>query len=130
MSVTLPYTEIIKWDTEIIPNFQLWEAACKCGCGLVILDPELLAALWEVRVEFGEPVTATSWCRCPDHNRNEGGKPDSYHPCGKAVDLKPARGRMFDRFIELCRKHFPFVIVYATFCHCDMRGNRGIGEAL
>jgi len=111
---------------EVIPNFTYYEVSCNCGCGLVILQWDLLTSLHAVRVEYGRPIEPTSWCRCWEWNIHEGGKRYSYHRFGKAVDLKPKYEDMSQRFIQICMRHFPFVLIYSTFTHNDIRGARRI----
>lgn len=113
------------WMDEPIPNFAMWEIACRC-CGLIILQPKLLVIQYRVRQEFGEPIRVHSWCRCIKHNAEEGGKDDSYHIPGKGIDQSPKNGPLTQRFVEICQKHYPFVLVYHTFCHCDIRGPRSL----
>lgn len=108
-----------------IPFFSLAEMRCKCGCGLVIIQPVLLIATYNVRLHHGAPVISGSWTRCTKHNRAVGGKRDSYHPFGKANDLYPQDG-MSDLFRLLCRVYFPYVKDYSWGCHCDIRGRRGL----
>ncbi len=40
-----------------------------------------------------------SGCRCPDHNKEEGGKPNSDHLTGEGIDIKATTGRMKYRII-------------------------------
>lgn len=111
---------------EVIPNFTLEEVSCNCGCGLIVLQWNLLFLLHAVRTEFGKPIDVTSWCRCWEWNIQEGGKKYSYHRFGKAVDLKPKYGPISQRFIQICKRYFPFVLIYPTFTHNDIRGARRI----
>jgi uncharacterized protein YcbK (DUF882 family) len=69
-------------------NFSREEFACKCGCGFDTVDVELLSILQRVRDHFAVPVTITSGCRCPTHNRAVNGAPDSWHMKGRAADIQ------------------------------------------
>ncbi len=40
-----------------------------------------------IRDELGVPVRVNSGYRCPEHNRNIGGSPNSQHMNGNAADL-------------------------------------------
>lgn len=111
---------------EFIPNFTLAEASCNCGCGLIILQWKLLELLHAVRTEFGSPIDVASWCRCWEYNIAVGGVQYSYHRFGKAVDIRPACELMSQRFIQICKRHFPYVVIYPTFTHNDIRGVRRI----
>ncbi|MEE9117550.1 MAG: D-Ala-D-Ala carboxypeptidase family metallohydrolase [Calditrichia bacterium] len=68
--------------------FNRSEVACKCGCGLLNIDPRLLEILDKIRDILGRPLIITSACRCPIHNHVEGGKENSAHLKGLAADLK------------------------------------------
>jgi len=114
---------MIRYDLEPIPNFSLEEMRCKCGCGLVIMQTTLLNAIDVVRGELEAPITVASWTRCKEHNKAEGGKRNSYHLYGRAVDIHPSDG-ITDEFERLCRIWFPYVKRYISFCHCDIRGRR------
>jgi len=60
-------------------HFDLAEFDCPC-CGLVNVDPELIAALEQYRVDAGNrPVTVLSACRCPQHNAAVRGEAHSQH---------------------------------------------------
>jgi len=111
---------------DIIPFFQGWEMACRCGCGLIILQPKLLLLEYITRTEFCEPVDVHSWNRCLTHNRAVGSKDNSFHRFGKAIDKSPSRGPITPRFIEINQRYYPCVIIYDTFLHCDIRGKRSI----
>lgn len=68
--------------------FSQWEVECKCGCGLMNIDPELLRLLDLLREELDRPLSISSGSRCPAHNLQEGGKKNSAHLKGLAADLK------------------------------------------
>lgn len=68
--------------------FKREEFACKCGCGFDAVDEELLGVLEDVRLEFDKPVFINSGCRCPEHNKAEGGSKLSQHTFGKAADIR------------------------------------------
>lgn len=115
---------MINYNIEPIPKFTLREIMCPCGCGLIILQHELLVAQCFVRMRYGKPIVATSWVRCRSHNASVGGKDDSYHLAGKAVDQTPVHESMNQEFAEICREYYPFVLVYDWGCHTDVRGDR------
>ncbi len=120
------------WTAEILPHFTLGEARCKGwtekfgqhDCGLTNLDPDLTAALSEVRRLYDKPIRVRSWTRCIDHNMEVGGKTDSYHLNGRAVDLKATEGGDMVHLREVCRVVFPFAKNYSGHIHCDVRGKR------
>lgn len=100
--------------------FKSSEFACKCGCGLNNIDPELVKTLDAIRTASGHPMIIASACRCPEHNKAVGGKPDSAHTKGKAVDIKVLTSG--ERFL-LLKFALAFGIkrigVGKTFIHCD-----------
>lgn len=114
----------IHYHSEVLNNFYLYEMKCKCGCDLIIFQKELLERLNAVRKDYGELIVVNSWTRCKAHNKAEGGKRNSLHLWGKAVDIRPAYGLSIVPFRQLCRIHFPFIKPYASFIHCDTRGHR------
>jgi hypothetical protein len=116
---------VIDYTIQPIPNFSLAEMQCKCGCGLIIIQRDMLMCTYEVRLEMGIPIIVKSWTRCKAHNKVVGGKWNSYHRYGKAGDFVP-EGGMTDRFEAVCRAKFPYVERHAWGCHCDIRGRRGL----
>lgn len=79
--------------------FKPKEFACKCGrCGKGFpdMDSFFLAKLEEARELAGVAFTITSAYRCETHNANVGGKPNSAHLRGLAVDIAtPTSERRF-----------------------------------
>ena len=125
----------MNWAAEPIDNFTLREARCHGyekkpsgriwhDCGLVILVPELCIATYNVRIEFGKPIVVKSWTRCRLHNQAVGGKSDSYHQNGHAIDPAPQNISDLDELEQIARKYFGFVIRYSWGLHCDIRGER------
>ncbi|MEM7667403.1 MAG: D-Ala-D-Ala carboxypeptidase family metallohydrolase [Pseudomonadota bacterium] len=66
--------------------FKPHEFASK-GNGEVQVDHRMVAALDNVRHEFGQPIRITSGYRDPEHNRRVGGARNSQHMHGTAVDI-------------------------------------------
>jgi hypothetical protein len=56
--------------------------------GQVMLNPTLLEALVRARVILGMPIEITSGYRTAEYNRELGGRADSLHLIGAAVDLR------------------------------------------
>lgn len=76
---------------HITPHFSFAEAVCR-HCGKIPSLAEVVeTAQWLERVRHevyeDRPMHITSWCRCPVHNANVGGAPQSYHMKGWAVDF-------------------------------------------
>ena len=71
--------------------FKQEEFACKCGkCGMGFnqMKPDTLSKLEQARKLAGVPFIITSAYRCEEHNKSVGGKANSAHLRGYAVDLK------------------------------------------
>jgi hypothetical protein len=65
---------------NVSENFSVKEFRCKCGCGICIVSETLLKRLEALRKYIdNDPIDVISGCRCPTHNRNEGGVEDSVH---------------------------------------------------
>ena len=77
--------------------FSHKELRCKCGCGLYNFDPLLRDDINSIRKALGKELVVKSGCRCPAHNKKEGGSDTSDHLPGKGVDLKAISSRT--RFI-------------------------------
>jgi hypothetical protein len=61
-------------------NFTVKEFRCKCGCGTCNVADSLLGRLESLKKYVDmDPVYVISGCRCPTHNKNEGGVKDSSH---------------------------------------------------
>jgi uncharacterized protein YcbK (DUF882 family) len=73
---------------RISENFWEHEWACRCGCGFLVVDPETVRLAEAVRKVVGRPLVPTSVCRCRKHNALEGGKPNSRHLVGGAIDIR------------------------------------------
>ena len=75
--------------------FKIDEFKCPC-CGKTDMNKEFLEKIDKARELAGVPFVITSGYRCPKHNKEVGGKPDSAHTKGLAADIKCIRSR--DRF--------------------------------
>ena len=77
--------------------FHSSEFACKCGNhgfdneGRPILDSiidkRLVDVLDAIRERIGQPIYINSGYRCPAHNEEVGGVPNSQHVVGTAADI-------------------------------------------
>lgn len=68
-------------------HFSDRELACRC-CGVNLCVDKLVLALESLREEIGLPIIVTSGYRCPAHNKEVGGEPNSQHTRGFAADIK------------------------------------------
>ena len=59
---------------------------CRCGCGMDISD-KLKQKVFMMREDAQVPFVITSGARCSSHNSSVGGKSNSAHTRGLAVDI-------------------------------------------
>ena len=79
------------YTIDSIQRFKETEFRCKCGkCTEADVSLEFADKLFEAR-KISHPVVFnfTSGCRCPEHNRSEGGRPTSDHltPLCEGADI-------------------------------------------
>ena len=121
---------IIDWK-KYSPIFTPQEFECKCGCGQLVMEPELIELLYEARLHAGIPFVVTSGYRCPAHNGHVGGVSGSAHTLGKAADIRAnsmtARMKVLD---ALLRVGFPRVGIAREFLHCDVDWEKPLGVYL
>ena len=68
-------------------NFSEEEMSCRC-CGQLPangISPVLLEGLEQLRERIGKPIYISCAYRCPKHNAEVGGVPDSQHVDGTAA---------------------------------------------
>ena len=106
-------------------QFKSKEFECGCGCGLDKVNPAFLWKLNRARDEAGIPFNISSGCRCEQHNKNEGGKPNSDHLCNPAcegADIKIRNGLERFKVVDAAFKAgFKRIGIAKTFVHL---GNR------
>ena len=90
-------------NEHITKYFTRKEIACRCGCGFCDPTSELKQLLDAIRTALGSPLFATSICRCPKHNAEVGGVPNSYHTQGMAADVCVPGMKLLD-LLRLIRK--------------------------
>lgn len=102
------------------------ELDCKCqdlpGCDYKGMSPVLIAIINDLRNHFGVLIVNSGY-RCPAHNRAIGSKDTSYHPRGKAVDLKSPTVAPSELYAYLDSKYpskYGFGL-YERFVHIDCR---------
>lgn len=84
-------------DMKIGEYFDDYEFACHCdrhgvdaeGYPILdhIIDKRLIDVLDKIRERLGVPITVNSGYRCPEHNAEVSGVPDSQHVLGTAADI-------------------------------------------
>ena len=72
---------------KITENFSREEFVCKCGCGLMAINPAIVQRLQVIRDIVGKPISILSGYRCKKHNEEVGGAKESQHMMGNAVDF-------------------------------------------
>lgn len=116
-----------------IEFFSADELKCK-GSGIIKLDPRFAEALPELRRAWGEPMSPSSVCRSPEHNRASGGNPDSLHLTentkwptlgAMAADIRwrdwPAEKQL--RFARIAWRMGWAIGLHQGFCHIDRRAD-------
>ena len=110
----------VKPNRYVTPHFKLSELACPC-CGLFNMGREVLRFLEDVRSSFDRDMIVNSGVRCEKHNKKVGGKPDSNHLRGEAVDIKCDNSFLRAKLIRAAIKHgVQGIGVYQTFIHLDV----------
>jgi len=64
---------------KISDNFSTVEFECRCGCGLLMVNEELVRMAERVRREIGLPMIVHCVCRCFPHNKKVSGSTNSQH---------------------------------------------------
>jgi len=119
-------------DQAVVRYFTMSELACKCGrpdCRHKTLDDiadarsmSFFHSLSDLRHELGVPITVHSGMRCPVHNAEIGGAPDSAHIYDVAADVS-SRGCMWYDIANLAEAQacYSGIIVYPAqgFVHLD-----------
>lgn len=108
---------------QLSEHFDSREFQCPC-CGLFVENHHLVDALEQLRALLGVPLIITSGTRCRAHNAAVGGKPDSEHLHGRAVDVI-AEG-ISAAHVQGAAKCIPAFInggigSYRSFTHLDVR---------
>lgn len=68
--------------------FDDQEIVCRhCYAGRDIVKDELLKRLDQLREMYGRPIYVSCMYRCPEHNYDVGGVPNSQHVRGTAADI-------------------------------------------
>ena len=112
-------------NIKLTKNFSTSEFDCNCrfdDCTYTLIEDLLVNKLQGLRDDLKQPLHITSGFRCQKHNSSiiDSSK-RSQHLVGRAVDVKFPVFLERQKFIDLCNKHFGFVLVYKKFVHLDIR---------
>jgi uncharacterized protein YcbK (DUF882 family) len=97
------------------------EFRCKCGCGELRIDADLVGRLFEARRMAGIPFVITSGYRCLGHNATVTTSRNSAHPHGLAADIRAVD--MTERYkilTALLAVGFRRIGIAQTFLHADV----------
>lgn len=87
------------------------------------MQQHVVNALEMVRNYIKQPIRINSGYRCPEHNKAVGGKSNSAHTRGLAVDIdcpKEKSGYRYDLVTCLIRHGFLRIGIYDNWIHADM----------
>lgn len=108
-----------KWGTA--QYFKIEEFTCKCGCGFNAINYRIVEALDYVRFYSGKPIIIASGCRCAAYNKKSGGKSNSAHVKGLAVDMKVDDSvERFKLLQEMLDLGFKRIGIGKNFIHIDI----------
>lgn len=120
---------------KLSKHFSGDEFTCHC-CGQGTVSPKLIELLERLRDLAGVPIHVNCGYRCPKHNAEVGGVPNSQHVKGTAADIY-IPSISFEKAHDLA-KHLPFDAIGCYppldkgglwFLHLDVR-NGGIGSGI
>jgi hypothetical protein len=97
-----------------------FECGCGCGKGYSYMKQDFLVRLDRARGDSGVPFNLTSAFRCVNYNISVGGKPNSAHRSGYAVDIAcDNSSRRYYIINALIRNGFTRIGIGSTFVHAD-----------
>lgn len=112
---------------DLSQHFSRKEFECRC-CGRLQLDSHLVEGLEALRALAGVPVVINAGYRCPHHNQEVGGVPNSEHTRGLAADIRLpgfSLQQMYDLATQVPQFADGGIGVYdGDFLHVDVRGHR------
>ena len=115
-------------------HFSEAELSCHCcGRGVEKISPRLLELLEKLRENIGGPIEISCAYRCPSHNAEVGGVPNSQHVLGTAADVQTPNYdhcNTPEQLLWYCEQ-LPFdgIGLYDWGCHVDVRDG-GVGSGI
>lgn len=107
---------------QVTKNFSYKELMCKCGCGKLEMDTNLLNKLQLLRDLCGFPLVITSGYRCPQHPEEAKKEQPGMHSKGLAVDIVKPQGEKAYTLLKLAiQVGFTGIGVSNKFIHLDIR---------
>lgn len=97
---------------------------CHCGCGELHVDQLLLDKLDMLCDIFGYKLELSCAYRCPEHNAEVGGVPNSQHALGEAADVICPDNVSVNELASAAEQvGFDGIGLYynSEFVHCDVR---------
>jgi hypothetical protein len=116
-------------DDWVAPHIRMNMLACKCGraCSYKDLDDTVhrrsflfFRRVGELLKEYDRHFKISSGLRCPAHNAEEGGEPNSAHIYKVAVDIHGADGPNTLALMAEKTGWFSAIIVYPWGIHLDV----------
>jgi zinc D-Ala-D-Ala carboxypeptidase len=105
---------------DLTQDFDSREFSCHC-CGMGGINIQLVERLQIIRNALKEPIPIACGVRCPKHNAEVGGVPNSAHTKGLAVDVRVDNSGFRYRFLRQAFKIFNRIEVpNGAWVHCDM----------
>ena len=85
--------------------FTREELQCKCGCGMMVMDPDFMRRIVGMRRDLGFPFPVASAYRCHIHNAKVSSTGfDGPHTTGGAIDIRVS-GHQAHALIECAYRH-------------------------
>lgn len=109
--------DVLEKGSQEFINKYLKTSEFDCHCTLSICKRTLVnrrtaSAFQLLREYFGKPILVNSAFRCQQHNASIGGKVNSYHMLGAAMDIRPKNSEDYYALLLLAEKFFDVVIPY------------------
>jgi uncharacterized protein YcbK (DUF882 family) len=112
---------------DLSQHFSRKEFECRC-CGRLQLDSHLVEGLEALRTLAAVPVVINAGYRCPHHNQEVGGVPNSEHTWGASLLISGCPGSRCGRCTNWRRgyRNLPMAVLGydGDFLHVDVRGHR------